>query len=193
MGRKKSLVHGVGINDAEYSIKTIINGKQVSCLFYTRWANMLERCYSKNYQSRYPTYNGCCVCVEWLTFSNFKRWMEKQDWQGKELDKDLLFARNKRYSPETCVFVDVSVNQFLKDRASCRGEFKTGVCYSKSRKCFISSCGNPITKKREFLGHFNTEEDAHLAWKNRKHELACQLAELQADQRVINALKCRYC
>lgn len=49
--------------------------------------------------------SGCSVCEEWLTFSNFKRWMEQQDYEGKALDKDLLVSQNKTYSSETCVFV----------------------------------------------------------------------------------------
>lgn len=187
------LVYGVGINDADYSVNTRFGKNRIMCPFYSRWANMLERCYSKVYQAKQPSYIDCTVCAEWLTFSKFKEWMEGQDWNGKQLDKDLLIDQNKHYSPSTCVFVDSSVNQFLKDRAACRGEFKIGVYYSKSRHCFISSCRNPITKKREFLGHFDTEEDAHLAWKKRKHELACKLADLQSDQRVIKALKCKYC
>jgi len=34
--------------------------------------------------------------------------------------------------------------------------------------------------------------DAHLAWKQQKHEYACLLADLQEDSRVADALRQRY-
>ena len=132
MVKKKKLVCGVGINNADYVVtvyETIgyENGKQKRrvvwrCPFYSRWNDMLARCYTTSYKQRFPTYEGCYVCKEWLIFSNFKAWMEKQDWEGKELDKDLLVSRNKVYSPETCVFVDKRVNLFLTESSANRGD-----------------------------------------------------------------------
>ena len=88
----RKLIHGVGINDADYVVEkkeTIshVNGKRKQkttwiCPFYRAWKCMLTRCYSATYQERKPTYRGCSVSEEWLTFSNFKSWMEKQDFQG---------------------------------------------------------------------------------------------------------------
>ena len=77
---------------------------------------MLQRCYSESHLVRQPTYKGCSVCEEWLTFSNFKSWMEQQDWEGKQLDKDLLVYKNKIYSPETCVFVSSVINSFFVEK-----------------------------------------------------------------------------
>ena len=120
---KKCLVYGVGINDADYRVqenKCYTNnlGKRATevlwrCPYYDRWYGMIRRCYSERELSRFPTYKGCSVCEEWLTFSNFKSWMEQQDWEGKHLDKDLLIYKNKVYSSETCVFVDYKVNLFI--------------------------------------------------------------------------------
>lgn len=98
-------VYGVGINDANYQITPIINGRQVMCPIYQAWSGMLERCYSGKYQAKKPTYIGCAVCNEWLTFSKFRAWMLKQDWQGKQIDKDIRVKGNKIYSAETCMFV----------------------------------------------------------------------------------------
>jgi hypothetical protein len=103
-------VHGVGINDADYEIHPTINGKKAMCKYYRSWHSMLERCYSKKVQARQPAYKGCTVCDEWLTFSNFKSWMIKQEWQGKALDKDIRVKGNKVYSPETCMFVTAKEN-----------------------------------------------------------------------------------
>ncbi len=192
MGGKRGLVYGVGINDAEYVTGPMINRKQIVCPFYQRWASMLERCYSKACHKKHPTYIGCTVCDEWLLFSNFKAWMEQQDWQGKELDKDIIVNGNKIYSPDTCAFVDQRTNAFVIDSISRRGDFMIGVFFNKETKKFRAICSNPFTKKRDFLGEFQQEECAHLAWKKRKHELACRLSHFQDDQRVAAALLSRY-
>lgn len=188
----KKLVCGVGINDADYAVRPRVNGKQVMCPFYQVWGHMLQRCYSEKYQSRQPTYIGCYVCDEWLTFSNFKSWMMMQDWQGKQLDKDLLVNGNKVYSPENCVLVSGITNSFTTDRGAFRGEWPIGVSFHERNGKFEAHCNNPFTKKLEHLGCFSYPEQAHLAWKKRKHELACRLAELQTDERASNALRTRY-
>lgn len=192
MRKKSKLVYGVGVNDADYAVCRKVNGKLVRCLFYESWTGMLERCYSEKYQARKPTYIGCSVCDEWLTFSNFKLWMEKQDWHGKQLDKDLLVEGNKVYSPDMCTFVDGATNKFATDHGAARGKWPIGVCFHKHVGKLMAQCSNPFTGKRERLGYFNCPNQAHLAWRKRKHELACQLADLQADKRLANALRVRY-
>ena len=198
----RKLVYGVGVNDADYAVTKwesvgCVHGKQKRklvwvCPFYKTWTNMLERCYSIKYQERYPTYRGCSVSAEWLTFSVFKNWMETQDWQDKQLDKDLLFENNKVYSPESCVFVSGMVNNFTTDSGASRGELPIGVDWHKGTNKFRSSCSNPFTKKREYLGLFDCELEAHQVWLKRKLELAKELAAIQTDPRVTEALINRY-
>ena len=190
--KKNRLVFGVGVNNADYVVNTVINGKQVMCPYYFTWRNMLERCYSERLQEIRPTYKGCSAHPEWLYFMNFRKWMEKQDWQGKALDKDLLIEGNKVYSPETCAFVDQTTNSFTNNYERGRGEYPLGVHMYKPTGKFVASCCNPFTKKRENLGYFHCPNEAHLAWKDRKHILACQLADLQTDPRVAAALRTRY-
>ena len=146
--KDKRLVYGVGINDADYVVEkreTIgyVNGVQKQklvwvCPYYRVWSNMLMRCYSAKYQERQPTYKGCSVSEEWLTFSNFRRWMEEQDWEWMQLDKDILFNGNKVYSVETCVFVTKAVNLFTTDRGNVRGEWLIGVSWNKEKSKFTS-------------------------------------------------------
>lgn len=188
----KRLVQGVGVNDADYKVTQYINGKQFMCPFYDRWKSMLERCYSSKFHMKNPAYIDCLVCDEWLIFSNFKAWMERQDWSGKELDKDLLIAGNKTYSPSACLFIPKDINQFTNDLRSARGEYPIGVCFNNWHKMLNALCRNPFTKKQENLGYFNCQIKAHEAWRKRKHELACQLADLQTDDRVAEALRNRY-
>ena len=200
--KPKKLVYGVGINDADYDVhkgETIdyINGKRKRkkvwrCPYYRAWSGMLERCYSAKWQERYPTYVGCTVSEDWLVFSKFKAWMEKQEWEGKDLDKDILIEGNKVYSAETCVFVTRMVNTFIIDRGAARGEWMIGTSWHKAAGKFQSMCKNPFTKKLEYLGYFDCEQAAHEAWRKRKLELAHELAAIQTDPRVAKALINRY-
>jgi hypothetical protein len=181
-------VCGIGINDADYVVAKRKGNKIIwICPFYRAWKDMLKRCYNKTELKRHPTYVGCTVCEEWLTFSNFKVWMESQNWEGKQLDKDIL-GNGKLYNPKTCAFVLPSTNVFLTDCAASRGEYLIGVYRNKQNGKFRSQCRNPFTKKVEYLGYFHTELEAHFAWKKRKHEHACKLAELETNPRVTKAL-----
>ena len=150
------------------------------------------RCYSVKFQERDPTYKGCSVSEEWKRFSNFRAWMAEQDWEGKQLDKDLLIEGNKVYSEDTCVFVTSGVNSFTIDRGASRGEWLIGVSWHKATSKFMSRCSNPFTKKREHLGLFTSELEAHREWLKRKLELAKELAAIQPDTRVAEALVNRY-
>lgn len=200
--RAKELAHGVGVNDADYVVrkyKTIgyADGKQERkliwfCPYYRAWLGMLERCYSTKYHEQRPTYVGCSVSDEWLTFSNFRAWMEAQDWEGLQLDKDLLIEGNKVYGPETCVFVTPMVNSFTTDSGASRGEWLIGVSWHKETSKFQARCNNPFTKTSEHLGRFPTEQEGHQAWLKRKLELAKELAAMQTDARVAAALVNRY-
>lgn len=90
---------------------------------HSTWTQMLRRCYSAEWHNRFPTYIGCSVCDEWHNFSTFAQDIENldgyQQWldykTGKtdvrmSLDKDLIVAGNKQYSPSTCCFVTQSEN-----------------------------------------------------------------------------------
>lgn len=202
MNKSKKRVYGVGLNDADYVLQKeetvgYINGKRKRkivgfCPYYRTWENMLKRCYSARFQERNPAYKDCTVSDEWLTFSNFKRWMEKQNWEGKQLDKDLLFEGNKVYGPDTCVFITQTVNKFTTDRGADRGKWPIGVNWHKGANKFQSLCSNPFTKKQEYLGLFTCEQEAHEAWRKRKLELAHELVAIQTDPRVAKALVARY-
>lgn len=187
---KRKLVHGVGLND----ILKSTNKDSAHYHFYQRWVSLLNRCYSPKSLLKRSSYSEAMVIDDWLLFSNFKAWMEDQDWEGKHLDKDLLYVDNKLYSPDTCVFIHPNVNSFVTESTIARGNYPLGVYLDKESGKFKSQCQNMFTKKRENLGRYNTPEEAHLAWKARKHELACQLADSEyvTDDRVREALRNRY-
>lgn len=196
-GKVKKLLFGVGVNDAGYTVrkrgKGIERNKIVwSCPFYDRWFGMMSRCYCQSTQARNPAYIGCSVCPEWHRLSGFREWMQDQDWRDKQLDKDIIFAGNKIYSPETCCFVSRSLNAFLVDSASSRSNFPLGAVWFEQTQRFVAKCKNPFTGKADHLGYFDDPAEAHAAWRKRKHELACRYAEQETDPRVVKALRERF-
>jgi hypothetical protein len=158
---------------------------------------MLSRSYGKYYQDRQPTYVGTTVCDEWLIFSNFKKWVldiqVEKDWERLQLDKDILVMNNKIYSPETCCFVDQSINLWFSYK---RNGKHTGVEYDKRNGRFNAVCRRPKllddNQSKKFIGAFDTALEAHLAWKVRKHEYSQLLAEKVTDPRVADALRKRF-
>lgn len=107
---------------------------------------MLERCYSDRLKKVRPSYVGCEVSDNWIYFSNFREWMITQDWEGNDLDKDIITPGNKLYSIDTCAFVTPTTNCFVTDDAAKRGKFLIGTYFNKPAKKFIATCSNPFTK-----------------------------------------------
>lgn len=196
MNKRSRLFYGVGVNDADYKYidRPRVNGKRVllwRCPFFTAWSNMLMRVYSKAYLKGNPTYVGVKVCEEWHTFSKFKSWMEKQDWEGKQLDKDLL-GDGKLYSPETCCFLTSQVNNFISPTRKSAGGLKTGVYIDRKVNKFASCCIDPSTGKSVWLGYHETEAAAHDAWRQKRIEFSKVLADGICDPRAKEALLKRY-
>lgn len=123
MARPRKLLHGFGLNDADYVVR---QHNSTTCPFYLTWANMIKRCYSESFKKTNPSYSQANVCEEWSRFSVFKKWMIEQDWVGKSLDKDLL-SDSLIYSPETCIFVDPFINSFLTEKKRKQSKYPTGV------------------------------------------------------------------
>ena len=171
----RKLVQGVGVSDSHYIAQPKIDGKVVACPSYRTWTGMLTRCYCKKYHAIRPTYTGSAACDEWLAFSNFREWWMEHQVDGWELDKDILSCGGKLYSPITCIFVPGWLNRFTSGHGAGRGEWPIGASYNKRDGKYQSNCKNPISGKVEHLGLFDTPEEAHLAWRARKLELALEL------------------
>lgn len=186
-----SLIRGVGIDDSEYKTTKYEYrngaGKRVwICPVYMRWIGMLDRCYSKNIR---PCYAGCSVSEEWLTFSNFRKWMLTQDWEGKELDKDLLISGNKVYSPHTCLFISGRLNTVIAGLGKTVGKRMKGTWYDSERDKYQASGRTYPSGKKIHIGRYNTEILAHLAWKEHKVGVLRKIILDQDDARVVQALK----
>lgn len=212
--RRKGLVLGYGINDADYRVtkyEDVLDkyGNKVyypcgkvtkkrliwQCPFYRKWKGVIERCYCLKFKTKHPTYTGCYIQKEWLYFSNFKKWMEQQDWEGKVLDKDILQQGNKLYSEDTCIFVDEKVNLFVTEGDARRGVYPIGVVYNEKngQNPYRSVCSNPFTGKKEYLGFYNTPLRAHEEWRKFKIKCLHKMFEKEwINLKVYEALLSRY-
>jgi len=180
---KRKPVCGVGINDSSYIVQPVGGGK---CPYYTRWDAMIKRCYLP-WSMKCNCYVECYVSDEWLTFSNFRKWMIKQKWQDCDLDKDLLKPGNKIYSPEFCIFVPRSLNTLLGSSGISKGEWPQGVYFNKWHGKFQAAC--KAGKKRNHLGWFTTPEEAFEVYRKFKSNYIAEVAEsYRSNERLYDGL-----
>lgn len=167
------LVYGFGINDAEYKVNAAIPGKggkshYKACPYYQRWINMIKRCYKTELEG--ASYADKYVSDEWVRFSKFKAWMETQNHEGLQLDKDILVPGNKEYGPNTCCFVPMYVNNCLiASNPDKKSDLPFGVYFlnfiKKTDSNRYSSSVKGFASKT-----FDTSEKAHKYWQWHKAE-----------------------
>jgi hypothetical protein len=187
-------IYGVGINDATYRTREHVideNGKRKvvwRCPYYALWSKILYRCYSESFHAKQPTYKNVVMAEDWLVFSNFKKWMMQQDWEGKEIDKDILGRGLNIYSEETCMFVPHNINMFVVSLSEGKANIlPLGVSFDKSRGKYRAQVGMGA-RRNVFLGYFSTPEEAHKAWQLAKWKYGRELLSEQTDPRVIQAM-----
>lgn len=167
--RKQSLIFGIGINNSNHPVR--VNGKHLKA--YTTWHSILLRCYSSKCHNKRPTYIKCSVCEEWLRYSNFEKWHELNYREGYVIDKDILISGNTVYSPETCRFVPLVINNLLLTKSDS-GEYIVGVSKENRRNKYragLSKYGKNIN-----LGYYETPEEAHEVWRLAKIEYVGEIA-----------------
>lgn len=153
-----SLKNSYGVND--------IKGLTVAGdPFYSVWRGVIARTLYPSRAKKVPTYARATIEDSWKYFSNFKAWMETQNWAGMELDKDILFKGNKHYGPNTCSFVPKQINTILRTNKKSRGRFPIGVYFKNDvfRRKPYRACVM-IDKKNKHLGNYSTPHEAHKAW-----------------------------
>lgn len=146
-----------------------------------RWMNILNRCYL----NITPAYIGCKVCDEWLTFSNFRKWFEKNYIKGYVIDKDIKIKGNKIYSPETCLFVPPSINSLFVAKGKKARKYPIGVNHIRGSQKYQANVKG-INGKRKYLGAFDTIEDAFNAYKTHKESIIKLVADDYFSKNYIN-------
>ena len=165
---------------------------------HRHWRHVLERTIADRDIKRYE---DCSVCPEWYSLQNFAEWAADQKNSTKiedngrlyHLDKDMVCKGNRVYCPEYCVFIPNEVNAFYTRREIGNTGFP-GVNYIKpatsgAKEGYIARC---VTgKEREYLGYYDTAEEAFYRYKVAKEKSARELAsrwENKIDNRVIEYL-----
>lgn len=188
---KRKTIHGVAVNDANYLINIVINGRKVTCPAYRKWMCMIRRCYDVKYQESHQTYVGCTVCDDWLTFSNFESWFRKNNVVGYHLDKDIKVKGNKVYSPDTCIFIPRSLNNIFCTHASSNGLLPVGVSVDNRDGRFKAEVS--IDGKKKHLGCFANKElasHAYLMAKNDEITRKCKQFKSLSSYLVQHLLEC---
>lgn len=143
---------------------------------YNTWRIMLRRCYQSEVSKSYKTYETCYVCDEWHCFSNFLKWHNDNyyeiDGVKIQLDKDILVKGNQIYSPETCIYAPMDINELFKISRSNK-KYPQGVFYHKRDNVFMAYKHNP--KRCE---GYKTLQEAHMAYLNDKQKTILEKAEL---------------
>lgn len=143
---------------------------------------MLRRCYDARSREKSPSYDGCFVCDEWLIFSNFKKWFDKNYVEGYHLDKDIIKRGNKIYCPEKCRFVPPFVNTVLLNRHCDRGESPIGSTFSNGKYLVsINKFG-----KHYYLGSYDSAHEAFIVYKKEKEKYIKDVADIYFKQGKID-------
>jgi len=169
---KRTLVFGKGVNDAWYKTHLNVNGKGLHCPVYSAWIRMLRRSYDPKFHEKEPTYANVEVCDDWLKFSNYAKWHEKNYIDGFQLDKDLKVKGNKEYNPLCCMYVPKCLNNLIIDSGASRGEYPEGVHLRKNTKGGVNRYYAQISSdgKRVHVGSFLSVDLAFTAYKKAKNK-----------------------
>lgn len=178
-----SSIYGIGMVGVKYP--TSINCKHTK--EYMAWNNMLKRCFDEKYKEKHMTYKEVTCCKEWLLFENFYEWLHEQENFDKwlngyrwDIDKDIFAKGNKVYSPSVCCLIPNNINKLFTKSDIVRGNFPIGV--SKVGNKFQAVCLNQLTNKKEYLGIYDTPEEAFYAYKQYKENLIKKIAKIEYDK-----------
>ena len=144
--RKTFGVGYLGCNDADAN-----NGNYI----YSKWSNMMQRCYDEETHKLKPYYAPCTAEIEFQNFSNYREW-HKENAMGDrkvDLDKDVLIRGNNVYGSETCTLIPHFTNTIFENRGA-----DTNIVLNNDTGKYDVTMS--ILGKREEVGSFDTEEEA---------------------------------
>lgn len=179
MKKKNGVIHGWGINDADYKT-SLMYPTPWECPIYARWRSMFNRCKGKPRPTR--AYDNCEIDEKFKYLSDFIAWSKTEGFSPENsklahLDKDIKIRGNKLYSPDTCVFVPRTINSIIVDLGKQNEDYPAGVIKRKSNwtgKPFLTGC--LMNKgKMQYLGVRETPEECHALWQSAKAEIILDL------------------
>ena len=137
----------LGCNDAD--------ANRTDNYIYSKWANMMQRCYDEETHRLKPYYALCTAEIEFQNFSNYREW-HKENAMGDrkvDLDKDVLIRGNTVYGSETCTLIPHFTNTIFENRGA-----DTNIVLNNDTGKYDVIMS--ILGKREEVGSFDTEEEA---------------------------------
>lgn len=139
---------------------------------YSKWANMMQRCYDEETHKLKPYYAPCTVEIEWQNFSNYREWHKENAMGGKkvDLDKDILIHGNTVYSSDTCTLVPHFTNTIFEERG-----LDTNVVLNNNTGKYDVTMS--VLGKREEVGSFDTEKEAKHGFIDYKQEYIRKFAK----------------
>lgn len=155
----KRTVFGVGYlgcNDADATRDNYI---------YSKWANMMQRCYDEETHRLKPYYALCTAEIEWLNFSNYREW-HRENMMGDrkvDLDKDVLVQGNTVYGSETCTLIPHFTNTLFEERGA-----DTNIVLNNTTGKYDVTMS--VLGKKEDVGTFDTEEEARQGYIDYKQD-----------------------
>ena len=183
----RQLSYGVGINDVMIPYFT-------STRTWKTWNGILRRTGKRDpNMHNYESYKDCTLDPRWYKLSAFKEWIEQwDDYENKEVDKDILIPGNLHYGPDTCLMVRRVVNAWFKPSFEQK-DLPRGVCLSSTWK--TKGTGKPyraqitpIGGKRTGLGSYDTMEEASAVFESERAKQMDILIETETDLKVKNAM-----
>ena len=87
--------------------------------------------------------------------------MENQNWEGLELDKDLLVKGNKVYGPDTCCFIPQAINSLFGQGAKRKKNLHLPNCVTLTRNGKYS-IKIPIKPNKQYRKTLPSIKEAHI-------------------------------
>lgn len=147
------------------------------------WQQVLTRCKENgSFQKVHPTYEGVTNGFE--NFQRFADWCQYQKGyiENYALDKDLLVPCNKVYCEDACIFLPHAINSFIAYQGPAVTSYLRGAHYVPKLNKYRALCEPSGSDYSRHVGYFDTEEEAHLAYKDRKKTVGKILAARWADR-----------
>lgn len=144
------LIAGRGINDADYTVQIRRAVGSWRCPYYSAWSRMIR--------SKAP------VSDDFLRFSNFRKWMSRQDWEGMVMDR-LLFGDGLLYSPQNCCFLERKIAVIVREARWGREggiDKPQGDHPAKPWRVVVNG---------QHLGYFATLKEAEEVWRRAKRAI----------------------
>jgi len=165
----------IGVGKHNSTISTYVGTQKYTELnpAYKVWQAMLSRCYCPKTKMRKLNNRNATVHPKWLNYQNFARWFNENYIEGFEISKDFLIPNSTEFSEDTCCFLPSELRNSLMNLNNKNMVFM-GV--RPSGKKFNATC--TTDNKRNYLGTFDTPEEAFLEFKKAKEERIRTLANI---------------